>query len=261
MSHITIEGCMNKHLSIDDLAAAYSMDVRIAPTGLKGLFDRSRIYAELLLIPEVFASFRFYSKLYFSHYGKIDEKEALLDGKDRFPGRFLQTYNIDKLADNIVRWDIGGSFGGFAIEDLQVETVTKSGSSELLESRYFKGDGVLIDRYWVFLSSTAHMLFSLPEKLPDEIRISGFVLAPMPRRVLRAVIYADCVENTNDEAGDDNEANKKEINVKDSKRKKIRSSLINTNKLRFAISLIKRGIKKYGVFGVVKEVAKRLFRL
>ncbi len=260
MSCIVIEGCMNKHLSRDDLATAYAMDVRVAPAGLKGLLDGSRIYAETLLLPESFMSFRCYSKLCFKHNGIYDKENAILDGKDRFPGQFYQSYKIDKSVENIVRWDIGGSFGGYAIEDLRVEMVYDSGASQVLEPQHIKGDGVPIDRYWVFLSPTAHLLFSLPEEHPDEIRISGVVMAPMPRRVLRAVIYAEDLECTEDEAGDDNKVSENGGAIEDINKKNKLNKRTHLNEARFIMARAKRGIKKYGVFGVFKEVATRLFR-
>lgn len=247
MSSITIEGCMTKNLSREDLVAAYDMDIRVVPTSLGGLLNSSRIYAETLLIPENFISFRIYSRLCFKYNNNFDEKRAISDEKDRFPGQFSQVYKIDKSADNTVKWDIGGSFGGYAIEDLRVEIICSSGNTQPIESRNIKGDGLLIDGYWVFLSPTAHLLFSLPEESSDEIRISGNVLAPMPRRILRTAIYADAAD---DEVNDYGEAVKN----------KNSDSLLNPNGLRFILSLVKRAIRKYGIFGVVKEAVKRLFR-
>ncbi len=250
ISRITFEGYLNKHFSRDDLAAAYDMDVRVARAGFKGLLDGSRVYAEILLLPEIFASFRIYSQLCFKHNGRYDEKRAIIGKKDRFPGCFLQSYKIDKSADNTVRWDISGSFGGYAVEGLQVEMIFSDDASRFLEPQNVKSDGIFLDGYWVFLSPTAHLLFLLPEERPDEIRISGTIMAPMPRKVLRAVIYADDLVCPHDEAGTDNKVNEN----------KNRNSLINLKGLRFILSLVKRGIKKYGVFGVAKEVIKRLFR-
>lgn len=237
MTRISIEGYMNKHLDRDSLAAAYDMDVSVVPTERKGLLDGSRIYAEALLIPENFASFRIYSRLCFRYNENYDEKNPILDGKDRFPGHFFQSYKIDKSADHIVRWDIGGSFGGFAIEGLRVEMIYNDCAPRFLESENIKnGDGVLVDGYWVFLSPSAHLLFALPEKRPDEIRISGNVMAPMPRKVLRAVIYGNGQVNKN------------------------KNSLLTLNGLRFILSIVKRGVKKYGIIGVVKEVIIRIFQ-
>lgn len=244
MSSITIEGFLNKHLDGDDLAATYGLDVRDASADFKALFGESRIYAETLIIPENYISFRVYSSLCFKYNGRYDENRAILDGKDRFPGCFLQSYKIDKSAANTVRWNIGGSLCGFAIEGLRVEMIFSDDVSLFLDPQNIKGDGVLIDGYWVFLSPIAHLLFSLPEERPDEIRISGTIMAPLPRKVLRAVIY------THDLAGADN-------NVSENKD---RNSLINPNGLRVVLPRVRRGIKKYGVFGIVKEAIKRLFR-
>lgn len=249
MSSITFEGYMNKSLDRDDLAAAYGIDVRVAPIGLKSLIDGSRIYAETLLLSENFGSFRTYSKLCFKYDGVYDEKKAIFDGKDRFPGHFSQSYHIDKSSHHIVRWDVGGSFGGFAMEDLQVEMIYSGGVSCFLDSQDIKGDGVLINGCWVFLSSSAHLLLSLPEDRPDIIKISGTTMAPMPRKVLRAVIYGND-DMDNEVSGPAGENDKK---------KKSRSSLMNLNGLRFVLSLVNRGVKKYGVFGVVKEAVKRVF--
>lgn len=257
---ITIEGSLNKRMSRDDLAAAYDMNVRVAPTGFKGLFDRSRTYAEILLIPETFTSFRIYSRLCFKYYDKYDEELALLDGKDRFPGHFLQAYKIDKTANNIVRWDVGGIFGGYAIEELSVELIF-NGTSCQLEAQHIKGDGVPLDKYWVLFSPTAYFLFTLPEVLPDEIRISGNIMAPMPRSVLRAVIYADVLANENDEACVNNEAKQGVSEIEENKKNWYRNRQKSLDRLRFVMSLAKRGIKKYGVFGTVKEVFRRLFCL
>lgn len=249
MLRITIEGHMNKHLSKDDMAAAYGMDVRVALIGQRSLIDENKIYAEPMLIPENFYSFRISSKLCFQYNGNFDDNTAILAEKDRFPGSFMQSYKIDKSAERIVRWDIGGSMGWFAVEGLQIEIIYGDGVPQFLEpSNIIGGSGVLINGYWVFLSSFAHLVFSLPERRPDEIRINGNVMAPIPRKVLRAVIYGDDRTNGVDDKVSENKGKEKNGN-----------RLLNFNGLQFMLSIVKRGVKKYGIIGVVKEAIRRVF--
>ena len=237
MLNITIKGYMNKHLNRDKLAIAYGMNLNAVPTSLEGLLSRSRIHTETLLVPENFSHFRFCSKLCFKYNTEYNEDKAILDGKDRFPGPFLQLYKINKAANPVVRWDIGGSDVGFAIGDLRVEMLYIDNTSQYLESKNIKGDGVLMEGYWAFFAPSAYLLLSLPENRPDEIRISGNVLAPMPRKVLRAVVFGNEEEMRGNNGG---------------------NRLLSQNELRLMLFTIKRAVKKYGVIGIIREAIRRI---
>ncbi|MCL2355410.1 MAG: hypothetical protein FWC68_06105, partial [Oscillospiraceae bacterium] len=107
ISTIIIEGFLNKNnLNVNDLKDAYSKNVRVATSNITGLLNSSQIYAERLLVAENFKHFRFYSSLCFMRKGKFDVLNAVLDGKDRFPGIFEQIYKVDKSSQRKLRWDI-----------------------------------------------------------------------------------------------------------------------------------------------------------
>jgi len=242
ISNIVIEGRLNKNLDVDDLKTAYSKDVRVAPSGVSGLLNSSQVYAERLLVAENFKHFRFYSSLRFKRGIKFDEQDVIYDGKDRFPGKFIQTYAINKSAENVLRWDIGENVTGFALGDLTLDCLYDDEVEHT--SIEIKGNnGVLSKGYWVFLSSPSYMEFQLPTPLPDKIRVGGTVLAPIPRKVLSCIVYGEDAEESGEMAAT------QDIDT-----------LLRPNSFVFVLSMIKRAVKKYGLIVVVKEGLKRIFR-
>jgi len=236
MSSITICGYMTKNSTSLQLATAFELGLREIPHKKQVRLNESRLYAENLLMPQSFVCFRVYSKLCFSYDNKFDETKDITDGADRFPGVFLQTYILDKVADRLVKWKINGTFGGFAIQKLSVEMVFDDGTTQQLDEEHIHGiECNKINSLWVVLTTSAYLQLALPGNPPDKLRISGIVLAPMPREVLRLAVFSD-LSNIEENA----------------------NLICSTNSERF-FKKVPRVIKKYGLLGVIKEIFRRVF--
>lgn len=192
MSLITIDGFLNKECDKDYLKAAYGMKTTGDSLSIARQEVTGKLFYENLLVPELLSFFRFYSKLCFFHNGIYDEQNVAFDGVDRFVGHFSQVYRMDQSADANVRWNIGATQVGFAIECLKVELVHPTKKNQfLLQNGIRGGNGIFVDGYWTFFGMDAHLFFKLPEEYPCEIRISGYMRFPIPRSIMRLVPLYD----------------------------------------------------------------------
>lgn len=247
---ITVEGYLNKSPHVNDLAFAYNMDSKVIPMEINELIITSGLYAEHLVMQETYLSFRFNSRLCYLGCERHDNEISISDGRDRLPGRFVQKFIINKPAQSTVKWYVGGLFSGFSIEDLQIKRVYYGRASILVENQEIGGEGVLIQNNWVFMASNPHLLFPLSEDIPDEIEISGVLMAPMPRKILQIAIFGS---NFPDEVADTPVIDNFEI-------MKNHFAFFNQNGMRLLILRTKNRIRKYRVYGILKAVVKRFVK-
>jgi len=228
IKRVTVEGILNKDKPLDDLREASHLNPRIIPFSIVGVLNGARINAERLLILDNYRSFRTYASLQY----KDGEGTSctLYDGVERFVGEFVQEYDIDINVASSVTWEIGGSVGGFGVKDVEITCLCRNNNIRKLVNSEIKG-GVHCLEYRVFLNAPGHMSFKLPHDQIVKIYIRGSMCAPLPKDVLRKILYGE-----------------------------YQGGLINRNGIGFILAMIRRGIKRYGLIGVITEVWMRLLR-
>jgi len=226
IKRIIIEGVLNKSVSIETRNNASKMREKLLSIGLFDIINLTRINAERLLIPNNYTAFRIYPSLCFD--GKDSKKNIHCDGIEFFAGNFMVMYEIGERSTSSVKWEIGANLGGFGLKDFTVELIRENQVCKILQNNEISG-GTYIDNLLVCMDAPGCLNLKLTDCEVVSVRISGCVIAPLPRRTLRKIIYGS-------------------------------GRFINLDGLRFIYSTIKRGVKRYGFFGLMIEAVSRIFR-
>ena len=218
---LDIEGVFVKPLSEKTLVQANSLASPPIPANQE--LYTSGIWREWLISPRKNYYKRVRPQLFFGN--------TLVAESDKryWPGSFSINYPISSNIGSPLLWRPSDD-NGFTIENLRIEVKSKNGNTTNLKY-YKKADGFFeIQNHVVFLNQSQDIYFNLPDELFDEVTVSGILHYPIPRNILRVLVY-----------GDDNST----IGVFEQK-----------------LGLCKRvslALKTYGIIGVAKKIFRRKF--
>jgi len=227
---LEIEGIFVKPLSEDTLLQADELDYIPTPEDQQKYVDG--IWREILASPSL-SSHRPIIKPCLIYSPQI-ETEVRYDS-----GPFSITYLLDFRCGSTLLCKLSDQ-NWFSIENLSVEVMYSDGYTRRIGFSSVNNSFKHVKNHIVFSGNTAEISIMLPMERPEKLVVSGIIHTTIPHKILRAFIYGDYEQRQLSQE----EAMTEHTKVYD-----------NSWQKRAA-----RGIKKYGAFGVVKEIFKRIVK-